>query len=258
MPTPLVHVFVSQRILSRLAGAPAAMLLEPQAGDFFLGSTAPDAWSLGGVSRQQAHMVPVPMPADQQGARELLQHYPELRSPASLSPAKAAFVAGYMTHLMLDELWYHQIFIPFFGLDVPHPPLRRRLMLHNVLRLYLENQLEPMIEPAHSHALAQAKASYQLDFMPDHELRRWRDLIAEELQPGAQKRSVEVFASRLQVPPREMLALLDDDEELEREILCRLPESILDRVIDEGIRRGVILVMEYLDNSRTRNHDLSP
>ena len=110
MPTPAVHLFVSQQILKDESLASLDGRLRQQAGHLLLGSVAPDAWLFGLANRQQTHFLPVPMPADRQGARELLDACPELRSPADLAPALSAFVAGYMTHLLTDEIWYHQVY----------------------------------------------------------------------------------------------------------------------------------------------------
>jgi len=244
MPTPVVHVYVAQRILSRqMAG-----LLDGAAGDFLLGSVAPDAWSIGHITRREAHILPIPIPAGRHSAAELLARYPQLALATGLAPRQAAFVAGYMSHLLVDEIWYYRVFEPHFwsGGDAD-PPLERRLLCHNVLRLYHEEQLQAQIEPALVEALAGSEPHYDFPLLSDAELRQWRDRLGAEMRPGAPKRSAEVFAQRLRVPVEQLLALLGDAAAFEAEILGRLPAGVLGQVVDEGIEQAAALVEQYLD-----------
>jgi hypothetical protein len=245
MPTPAVHLYVAQHILGRqLAGR-----LNGEAGDFLLGSVAPDAWSVGHITRRQAHILPIPIPAGLHGATELLALYPQLARAARLTPGQAAFVAGYMGHLLVDEIWYHRIFEPHFWLGGDaDPPLERRLVCHNVLRLYHENQLQAQLEPALVDALAGSEPAYDFPLLSDAELRQWRDRLGTEMHPGAPKRSAEVFAKRLHVPVEHLLELLTDAAVFEAEILGRLPAGALEEVVDEGITQAAQLVQRYLDD----------
>ena len=201
MPTPLVHLYVSQQILEQFDG-PAVALLRRRVGDFMLGSIAPDAWSLGEMTRIEGHVLPIPPPRDVHGAAELLHQYPMLRDAGALRPAQAAFVAGYMTHLLLDEIWYHDLFDPYFLRGSNEPPVRQRLVLHNVLRLAVEDELEPHVAPACIESLSVLQIAYALPPIPDPVLRTWRDLIDAEFSPGGQKRSADVFAERMACPSK--------------------------------------------------------
>ena len=245
MPTPLVHLYVSQQILAADA-VPGMGRLRRHAGDFLLGSIAPDAWTLGGLDRTGAHLLPIPVPPDKQGATELLNRYPELRQASRLQAPQAAFVAGYMTHLLIDEIWYHQIFDPFFLNSPSDQSARRRLILHNALRLHLEDRLEDHIQPDLIRALATTRVVYTIPPFPDSILTTWRDLISAELRSGGEKRSAEVFAERMGVPVHELLAILHSSETMQREILSRLPDRLVEHVLEAGITQGRNVIFAYL------------
>ena len=207
MPTPLVHLYLAQEAL---AGAPAGDVpawLPRHAGDFLLGAIAPDAWSLGHATRQEAHIPPF-RAGDQQGHLELLRQYPQLQATV-LSAGQAAFVAGYMAHLCVDEIWYHEVFHPYFGPGAGRPVPLKRLVLHNVLRIHLENKYAERLDGESVVALGQASACYGIPPFSDADLQAWRDGVHAELLPGGRRRSVEVLAGRLGVPADEMTRLLE-------------------------------------------------
>jgi hypothetical protein len=246
MPTPLVHLYVSQQILEEADGRVAA-LLRRRAGDFMLGSIAPDAWWLGGLRRADAHVLPIPIPPAASGVIDLLDRYPLLRDVHALSAPQAAYVAGYLTHLLLDEIWYHDIFHPFFLAGHDDVPVQRRLLLHNVLRLSLEDDLEERVSPAYLLALARARIDYALPPIPDATLAILRDRVSVEFLPGGEKQSADVFAQRMGAPVEDLLDILRSPARMKEEVFSRLPAGVLDQVLADAVRVGMNLLRIYLD-----------
>lgn len=246
MPTPLVHLYIAQQIIecsdSLLAGC-----LQQQAGDFMLGSIAPDAWWLGDLSRVDAHVLPIPMPRDASSVVELLHAYPVLRHARALQAPQVAFVAGYLTHLLLDELWYHDIFDPYFLSGPTDLPVQQRLVLHNVLRLFLEDTLEARVPPDCIQFLSAPQIDYRLPPIPDSTLTILRDMVVDELSPGGQSRSADVFAEQMGMPVGDLLAILRSPGRMEEEVFCRLPAGLLDHVMGEGVRVGIDVLDVYLN-----------
>jgi hypothetical protein len=243
MPTPAVHLYLAQEILQ----AVPAGCLNGATGDYLLGNIAPDAWSLGGLTRREAHILPIPIPPGKHCADELLALYPHLRASRQLPPAAAAFVAGYMAHLLVDELWYYRIFEPFFSREREgDAPIQRRLLYHNVLRLYCENALQDRVAGELVDALAGSAAQYAFPLFDDAALSAWRDRISAEMRPGASRRSAEVFAARLRAPVEQLLALLCDPAALETEVLGRLPAGLLAAVAADGVDQAARLTQRYL------------
>jgi hypothetical protein len=139
MPTPFMHLALAEEVLqgdelSRTANN----LLHQQRGPFLLGNTAPDVQTVSGQARIESHFYTLPRTTDRPAHESLFTAHPALARPAELPPAQAAFVAGYITHLLLDELWLDDIFLRFFGED--WASRQQRAFIHNVLRTWADRQ----------------------------------------------------------------------------------------------------------------------
>ncbi|GBL19241.1 hypothetical protein EMGBS3_09470 [Anaerolineaceae bacterium] len=157
----------------------------------------------------------------------LLQAHPQLAAPG-LSSAQRAFVAGYLAHLALDELWLREIFQPVFGPEAGWEDFGERLFLHNVLRTYLDERDRPLLPASMAALLAAAEPAGWLPFASDTDLCSWRNFLVQQLQPGATAQTVAVFAQRMGRTPQEFEALLGAPAELQARIFSRISEAQLD------------------------------
>ncbi len=171
--------------------------------------------------------------------------FPELARPAALTPDRVAFLTGYVSHLLLDEVWLDLIFAPTFGLGADWGDFRQRLMLHNVLRTHLDRLDFPRVPAGTDRALRQASPADWLPFTADRYLSAWRDEIAGQLAPGAQSRTVEVFAQRMRMRPSDLEAMLTP-EALSDRVFNRVSESRLAEFANQGLERSVQLANQYL------------
>jgi len=159
-----------------------------------------------------------------------------------------------MTHLLLDEIWYHDLFYPHFLNANNDLPVRQRLVRHNVLRLAVEDDLESRVTPASIQSLSVERVGYALPPIDDSTLTTWRDLIRDEFSPGGQKRSAHVFAERMRVPVEELTAILHSPARMQEEVFGLLPAGLPARVIDDGICLGADLLRVYLNG---RSEDMA-
>ncbi len=214
---------------------------------FLFGSTAPDVQVVSGQDKVLTHFFELPL---RPGAREpwgrLLAEHPELRSDGHLSPEQTAFLAGYLCHLQADWLWVIHIFAPVFGPQVNWHTFRHRLYLHDVLRAYLDRQILESLPAGVGDDLAGSEPRSWLPFVADDQLRRWRDRLAGQLQPGAEVQTVEVFANRLRIPPEEYYRLMSSEERMGEEIFCRLPPRALSAYRERLLSANVQLLHDYL------------
>jgi hypothetical protein len=88
-------------------------LLKAETGSYLLGATAPDVRILTKRPRVETHFFDLKSGSMGDGMAGLFEACPELRSPTS--DAQAAFVAGYLTHLVADETWIASIYRPWFA-----------------------------------------------------------------------------------------------------------------------------------------------
>lgn len=242
MPTPFYHLSVAEELLEH-PGLPNDLrhMLQDQRPAFLLGNTAPDVQTVSGQERQETHFFDLPIqPEDKPAWERMLSTYPMLARPAQLPQVQAAFIAGYLLHLQADWLWILEIFAPVFGPDNNWRTFSRRLYLHNVLRSYLDRQILAELSPQIGRELGEAAPQHWLTFVNDEELVRWRDLLAQQLQPEAQSQTVEIFARRQGISRDEFYNLLDSEESLEQEIFTRLPRQKLlvyrQRLVEENVQ----------------------
>lgn len=247
MPTPIVHLRISNEILDRDEVSRGDYPPLPErAGDFLFGSIAPDVRAINDMSREETHFFHLPPRLGENGVEAMLEKYPQLADPLGLSSPQAAFVAGYLSHLLVDEIWLAEIFIPYFGHQLDYGTFDRRMVLHNVLRIYVDVRERDRLEGTILQRLKDSTIEGLLPFVPDEDLEKWRDLICRQLIPGASVKTVEFFASRMDVPEAVVEELLTSPERLRYEVLNRLPPGKLAEFRRKAMECSCQLIKEYL------------
>jgi hypothetical protein len=254
MPTPIQHLVIADDLLADAALLPAAReRLIAQRGAFLLGTIAPDAQSVSGQPREATHFFTFPSPkgdlrpTDNRPAHEvMLAEYPQLAYANKLPPAQAAFIAGYIQHLTLDELWIEHVFGPHFGMGAEWGTFRERLLIHNVLRTWLDQRDGVRLNCSVSEALAQAEPRGWLPFVSDAHLIGWRDVMALQLRPGAPIHTLEVFAARLNVPPAEFRCILDSPDDMQRRVFAHLSPGSVARFYTDALQVSLRRIANYV------------
>ena len=236
VPTPFYHLQVA-------AGLPVVLDAPGAHGAFLFGNTAPDVQTLSGAARSATHFFDMPVTQTPRAVLSLLQAHPQLAA-LGLFPAQRAFVAGYLAHLALDELWLREIFQPVFGPEAGWETFGERLFLHNVLRTYLDERDRPTLPAGTAALLAAAEPAGWLPFASDTDLCSWRNFLVQQLQPGAPAQTVAVFAQRMGRTPQEFEALLGSPAELQARIFSRISEAQLNSFHS----RAASLCKQVVDN----------
>jgi len=246
MPTPVNHLVMAEELMEGGRLVPSVRsILEGERGPFLLGHTAPDVQTVSGQPRRETHFYTIPPSGDVPAYRALLEAHPELADAGRLGPARAAFIAGYLAHLLADEMWWRGVFHPFFGPQAGWGSWRERLFLHNVLRTYLDRVDQARLDDSVGRVLAEAEPEGWLPFVRDEDLRGWRDLLVEQLQPGRRIRTAEVFAARMHLPAEAVEAALNSPGQMAR-IFRHVPPSQLEAYRADALRRSVGLINQYL------------
>jgi len=142
------------------------------------------------------------------------------------------------------------VFMPVCGLRANVETFAGRLYLHNVLRSYLDREILAGIRDSAGVELSRVQPTGWLPFVQDRYLAEWRDLLAGQLQPGADIRTVEVFAQRQGISPQEYYRLLDSQAEMDAEIFSRLPRRALDEYRVRLVEKNVQFLQSYLETQR--------
>ena len=249
MPTPFYHLSLAEEILAETSALPEpthALLAEHRA-DFLLGNTAPDVQVISGQPRKATHFFTLPLRLNEQVPWvQMLAVHPVLACFRQLPEAQAAFIAGYLCHLQADYDWVRDIFVPVFGQKSGWESFSRRLYLHNVLRAYLDREILPGLADGTCSHLSTAAPDGWLPFVRDSELYQWRDFLTDQLKPGAQVQTVEVFAARQGISPDEYYSLLNSHERMDQEVFSHLPRQQLGAYHQHILEENLSLLASYL------------
>jgi hypothetical protein len=203
VPTPFQHLVDAEAILAHPA-LPAAVRrpLQEARGAFLLGSTAADVRAITGQHRSETHFYRLSEPDAPPAGEALLAAHPTLADPRVLRPAPAAFVSGYLVHLAYDERWAQDLFLPLYWNGPDWYDRVTFTVHHNALRVHLDRRaLTRMLAmPDAIEALRRAEPAGWLPFVPDDDLREWRDWLVAQLDTPDQVATLTVFAERMGVP----------------------------------------------------------
>lgn len=249
MPTPFYHLSIAEEILTwaDLPGSVSSWLGEYRA-EFLFGNTAPDVQTLSGQDRRATHFFDLPISPNQRTAwARMLEEQPFLAEVDRLPAGQAAFIAGYLCHLLADWKWVLEIFAPIFGPNVTWSHQRHRSYLHNVLRSHLDLTLRPGLNPQIAGQFSAARPNGWLSFVRDQDLVDWRDYLAGQLCTGCEAQTVEVFAARQGIPPDDFYRLLNSEDELQKHIFSRLPRQRLQTYRQQLVVESVDVVKGYLN-----------
>ncbi len=207
MPTPFTHLETAQRLLvdEQVPAATRAILAQHKPA-FLLGNIAADARNNGNLTREATHFYSYDKRMHKHPWRVMLDQNPSLAHPTNED--QRAFVAGYVAHLSIDEIWSLHMLGPQFAETDWAPQNTRFLMLH-VLLIHMDERDYGRLEAWQPPTLAQAMPDHWLPFMSDDILNGWRDFIDEQITPGGTSQTLEVFGKRINKRPEELRAILD-------------------------------------------------
>ncbi len=229
MPTPFYHLLLAES-LQQNPGLPQYLrsFLAAHYPAYLLGHVAPDVQVVSGQKRTATHFYPLPVrPGETPPWQRIFELYPELAEIPLIPGDRHAFLAGYLCHLQADWYWAKEIFEPYFGIEATWQSFRERLYLHNVLRAYLDYQVLQSLDGKAGDWLERATPEGWLPFVSDDHLKAWRDLIGNQLHPGAAIQTVEVFAARQGISSQDFYHLLESEQEMDRQIFSVLPRAAL-------------------------------
>lgn len=246
MPTPFMHLQTAEKILAAVPNGRFRTLLTQQWPAFYLGSVAPDYQTICDVPREVSHFYTFPPDPAIQAHAELLAKHPELVQVVNLPPEQSVFVAAYMAHLMLDLVWFWEIVLPFFVQAGKWGSRETRQLVHFILLTHLDTlALESLPQTAVS-TLAAAHPQHWLPFAADDHLIRWRDMLVEQLHPGAPIQTVEIYAGRMGMTSAEFATHLHDPAWMQEHLFDNIPVDKVQAVLETAVPRSIDLITNYL------------
>lgn len=210
MPTPFQHLVYANTVLeSTRLPANVRARLQAQRAAFLFGNTVVDVQSITGQTRAETHFYHIYQDNEIRAGDVLLATYPELASPQRLSAARAAFVSGYLVHLVWDQCWLRNVFRPFYLDSHLWPDRLTRSVHHNALRVLADRRAEVTLraQPEIPSLLRGVRPAGWLPFVEDTALERWRDWLVDQLDATTEVQTAQVFAKRMGVSPEHLEAV---------------------------------------------------
>ena len=216
MPTPFTHLAAARRLLASPA-LPQRMKerLETELPAFLLGNIAADATRLHAPgTRQDTHFYQYDEPMRGHPWRLMLQQHPGLQRPQD--ETQRMFLAGYVAHLAMDEIWTQRVMWPLLQLASDPADRRRRALAMTLLMTRCDERDYGHIDAALIEALARARPESWLPFVSDADLATMRDLILRQLRGRSE--TLDILSKRWGLTPQDFRATLDEPQALEREV----------------------------------------
>jgi hypothetical protein len=249
MPPLGLHTVVAKDIADRLGHG----LLDRERGALYLGSTAPDIRVITRWDRRQTHFFDLDNFDEQSGVEGLFRAYPDLARPERLSPKTASFVAGYITHLVMDETWITQIYRPFFGERSPMGGRPWANIMDRAVQwsLDLRGRGDRELIKHIVAELARDELALQVGFLDEETLRRWHHLVRELLeQPPTWDRFGRIASRYLKDAGIETAEALADFlrllPEVAEEAVRYLTWERVQAFLDDSVSQGLEAVRRYL------------
>ncbi len=249
MPALVTHMMLARRA-ARLLGVET---LADARGAYLLGSTCPDARVLLRRSREETHFFNLDVYAPQDSVAEFFASHPRLRDAGALSPETRAWVAGYLTHLVMDEHYIDTIYRPLFGPHSPRGGDGYANLLDRVLQYEFDRQERALqAEMARLRTdLRAAAVDIDAGFISREVLFQWREASVGMTEHPPDWSAFPRLASR-HLPaagfhtPEAQAEILERAPDLLEEIRRSVPAARLRAYYEESQERVVAALKEYL------------
>ena len=250
MPNLSAHLGMAKEAASRLQHP----VVDANLGAFLLGSVSPDIRIITKGRRDDTHFVDLNFQRMGDGLAGMFSLHPQLASPDGLSEATAAFVIGYASHLLSDELWILGLYRPYFGnRDVYDDSLQGDLM-DRALQLELDRREQLALGGLETlrPIIAQAEQGVDVGFITPDTMCEWREWIEGTLSWGFTWDRLRFMARRVVARGADPVA--DRSQAMVDEFLECVPRgldriySTIDRQLFEDFRERSIA--DLLDFAR--------
>lgn len=205
---------------------PHAEFVQAHWGEFLLGCISPDAHHRGNLTREDTHFFAYRPKVEPHAVMAMLATHPNLENGAVRNEAQRAFVAGYLSHLEMDEVWCEDMLFPEFIHGTWSSRETSHFMLH-VLLGWMDARDYLRLGLAHQSALAGAAPEHWLAFFPDEALIAWRDVVASQIHPVGTSQTVEILGKRIPQGIDGLRTILQSPERLAAELWVQItPEKM--------------------------------
>jgi hypothetical protein len=249
MPNLPMHIYLAHQVAEELDWG----FVHDHLGSCFLGSTTPDIRAMTKWDRELTHFAPLSVEEVGAGVRRMFSLYPELADHQSQSPETRAFLLGYVSHLIADEVWITTMFRPHFGRDhritdteIEGHIWDRALQLDMDRKVLLEND---GLSQA-SDVICDAEQGVIVSFLEDVMLQEWRQWVARFLGWDFTWERLKRALNRMYRDNDGVQQVVDHflqrmPDSLER-VYARVPREKIEAYQQQVLQETLVQVREYL------------
>ena len=249
MPPICIHLSVAKEAAGKLSSP----IIDQSLGSYLIGATAPDVHIITGVPREDTHFFELEKEHPESGAIQIFKAHPSLAPGNRPDAATRPFVAGYLSHLVTDEIWIMNIYRPFFGKSSPLGGEPTANLLDRALQYQLDCQERE--DRAKMKGIQGQVCNWEpmvgLSFIDIPSLREWRDLVCAAACREPNFALFPQFAKDFLLPRHKL------DPELLEQFLSSLPTMLewaiqyitrerLNAFREKAISQSVAVAKEYL------------
>lgn len=247
MPSLGSHL-AGARVLADRIDHPA---INSDRGSYYLGATTPDIRVITSMDRSLYHFFDLNELENQDSIARLFETHPSLSGSASLDPTTRAFMAGYLTHLVMDQDYIERIYRVYFAGSVwgddPRGNLLDRVLQYEMDRREREDRVG-MDEIG--QALANTSGSADVAFVGRETLGRWLEIVRDIVSLSASwdrfPRVMERHLARAGYSEDEVTEFCSNVPEVLAETLDHVTESRIDEFLQATMDRSLDRMREYL------------
>ena len=163
---------------------------------YLLGSTAPDIRVITKQDRSFYHFVKLDFDGVGDGIRNMKSLHPQLNYLREKDNHTRSFMAGYASHLILDETWITTMFRPFFSDVNLFRDRNQGLILDRALQMQLDKSYWKTLEQNLAH-VESCEIKIDMEFLREEPLKEWQKWISTLLNREFSWDRLEFMANRI-------------------------------------------------------------
>jgi len=249
MPPITLHMVLARQIAEDLRRQD----LHTCRGSFLLGATTPDIRLLTRQDRFSTHFFDLSGPDHQDSVGGFLSEHGELLEPGRLNDETRAFVAGYISHLVMDEQYITGVYRRFFARHEILGGVIRANVMDRLLQFDLDRAYgnDPDLKRELSDALAFTVENIEIGFIESDTLEKWRALSADVAQRSMDwERMRSMISNHLRYSGLEegdtLGTFLDALPELLTETVAHITSAEIDAYVRRSTEAASAAVERYL------------
>ncbi|MEO0561265.1 MAG: hypothetical protein AAF125_04080 [Chloroflexota bacterium] len=231
MPTPFSHLVAIEKLLhDEQVPAVYRDVLNAERPAYLLGAVAPDARVDAPDSRAATHFYTYQDGITEHPWRIMLRRYNTSFVPP-YPDDRRAFVAGYVAHLAMDEIWTVHMLGPHFAFgDWGENQKARFFVLHLLLIDMDERDLDALPAYVPPEIECAEPAEGWLPFMPLEVMVDWQRMIFDQIRLNGESQTLPIFGERVNRTPAQLRALADDPAWMQANVWDNVPRQVLHTV----------------------------